>query len=292
MATRHGGWFELESGTQAIFIQADGAGDQREVKELRAELRQAQELGEAYARELAGMLVEGELRTEPPMQAAPREGTPRFEVLKSAAAAFERTLKGLAEGLRSDAQGTAKSTDAVELQQAMTRRANALTEAAAELSQIAECPIDEAKSGLDLAELARGVLSEFETRAARVGVELESRVPAQLGVRAAHRLLRLELRLLLSHAIAATPRGGVVRLSAIPSELGVIVAVEDGGPPIPEASRASVLRHSADPTSFGRPGGIALLAAHAAAAALGAELELREGARGSTEAWVTLPSVS
>jgi C4-dicarboxylate-specific signal transduction histidine kinase len=152
--------------------------------------------------------------------------------------------------------------------------------------------LDEATSGLDLAELAREVISENEARAARHGVILEPRLPKQLGVRAARSLLRLELQLLLSHAISASPRGGVIRISAIASDLGVIVAVEDGGPLIPEASRAAVLRHSVDPTSFGRPGGIALLAAHAAAAALGAELELREGARGATETWVTLQSVS
>src|SRR5688572_15635713 len=54
MATRHGGWVELEGGTQAIFLPADGASDQREVVELRKELEQAQQLGETYAREQIG----------------------------------------------------------------------------------------------------------------------------------------------------------------------------------------------------------------------------------------------
>ena len=45
MATRYGGWTELEGGTQAIFLPADGASDQREVVELRKELVQAQQLG-------------------------------------------------------------------------------------------------------------------------------------------------------------------------------------------------------------------------------------------------------
>src|SRR5262245_44593110 len=35
MATRHGGHFELDGGTQTIRLQADGASDQREVFELR-----------------------------------------------------------------------------------------------------------------------------------------------------------------------------------------------------------------------------------------------------------------
>ena len=45
MATRYGGWVELEGGTQSIFLPADGASDQREVVELRKELEQAQQLG-------------------------------------------------------------------------------------------------------------------------------------------------------------------------------------------------------------------------------------------------------
>jgi hypothetical protein len=57
MATRHGGRLELDAGTQSIVLPADGASDRREVSELRKELEQAQQLGEAYARELAAVLA-------------------------------------------------------------------------------------------------------------------------------------------------------------------------------------------------------------------------------------------
>jgi len=57
---------------------------------------------------------------------------------------------------------------------------------------------------------------------------------------------------------------------------------------VPEASRWAVIRHLEDPTSFGRPTGIALVLADAAATAVGATLELRESTSGHTETWVTL----
>jgi hypothetical protein len=55
MALRHGGRLELEGGTQTIVLPADGSGE--EVNELRKELEQAQQLGEAYARELAAVFA-------------------------------------------------------------------------------------------------------------------------------------------------------------------------------------------------------------------------------------------
>ena len=114
-------------------------------------------------------------------------------------------------------------------------------------------------------------------------------MPEELKVKSAAATLELLLKLLLAHAIAATPKGGVVRLSVYATELGAAIAIEDGGPPVPEALRLPLLRYATDPASVGRPTGFALLAANAAATALRSELSLREGAHGATEAWLTLP---
>jgi two-component system, OmpR family, sensor kinase len=131
MATRHGGWVELEGGTQAIFLPADGASDQREVVELRKELEQAQQLGETYARELASVLAAGDIRTEPPPAVAPRQGSQRFEVLQCAALGLQRTLKGLVEGLRADASIAANELgESSVLAQNLQKRAAASTEIA------------------------------------------------------------------------------------------------------------------------------------------------------------------
>ena len=96
-------------------------------------------------------------------------------------------------------------------------------------------------------------------------------------------------RNLLSQAIAATPRGGEVRATAMATELGPALSVIDGGPALPEASRQDILRHRTDPTSFGRPAGIALVVADATAATLDATLEVREDDAGRAELWIVLP---
>jgi hypothetical protein len=72
------------------------------------------------------------------------------------------------------------------------------------------------------------------------------------------------------------------------TELGVSLAVRDGGPAVPEASRWDVIRHHVDPTRFGRPTGVNLVLADAATTALLAELELKESPDGHSETWVHL----
>jgi signal transduction histidine kinase len=114
-----------------------------------------------------------------------------------------------------------------------------LNELTSELAAIAECPIDEPASGIDLVHHCRKVAEMLEPRAKRQGVEFELALPDQLGVRSSKTLLDLLIRWLLLHAIAATPKGGVVRLSVSAGDLGAILAVEDGGPPVPEAARAA-----------------------------------------------------
>jgi hypothetical protein len=73
------------------------------------------------------------------------------------------------------------------------------------------------------------------------------------------------------------------------TELGPALAVSDGGPAIPEASRQDILRHRIDPTALGRPAGIALVVADAAATTLDATLEVREDGGGRVELWIVLP---
>lgn len=291
MATRHGGSFELDGGTQSILLQADGASDQREVHELRKELEQAQQLGEAYARELAAVLGAGDVRSEPPPSLATSgDGESRLTLLRGVFSAFERVCRGTAEAARADATAAGKLEGGAELAQSLTRRAQALSELAGDLAAYAELSPEPSNSSLDLVELCRNSEQALEGRASRRGVHLELSLPQQARVSAPKGHLELLLKELLSHAIAATPRGGSVRLSAYGTEVGTVVAVEDGGPPIPETARVGMLRHALDPTSLGRPAGFALLAAHVVAGALGSELELREGAHGATEAWFRLVS--
>jgi signal transduction histidine kinase len=290
MATRHGGWIELEGGTQAIFLPADGASDQREVVELRKELEQAQQLGEAYARELATVLAAGEIRTEPPPPMAPRGGSQRFETLHAAALGMSRTLKGLVEGLRSDASlATKELGESSPLAQNLQRRAAAAAEVALELSLLTDCPFDEAKSDVALSELVRSAAAEAEPRAARHGVSIEVKAPKDLRLSSRPKTLQALVRALLIQAIAATPRDGEIVLCAYTVETGVLLTAQDGGPSVTEAHRDNVVRNRTDPSAFGRPSGIALLIAEAAAESLGGRLELRDGPDGQAELWTLLP---
>jgi two-component system OmpR family sensor kinase len=259
MALRHGGSIELEGGTQSILLQADGAIEQREVTELRKELAEAQELGEAYARELAAVLVSGDIRTESPP--APGRAPGRFEGVRSTCAAVRRALRGVP----------------------------AAQELVAELAAVAETPSDEAPSEVDLGALLTTIARDVDARAARAGVEFVVQTVGPVAVRKPKSLVELMLRSLVSQAIAATPRGGQIRATALATELGPALSLTDGGPAVPEASRQDILRHRIDPTSLGRPAGIALVVADAAAAALDATLEVREDGAGRAELWIVLP---
>jgi signal transduction histidine kinase len=92
----------------------------------------------------------------------------------------------------------------------------------------------------------------------------------------------------IDQAIRATPRGERVLVRAGGPKQAPIVSVEDGGPVVPIARRADLLRRRVDPASLGRPSGLSLLVADAAAHALGAELTLGESAAGRAETSVEL----
>jgi signal transduction histidine kinase len=289
MATRHGGSVELEGGTQSIFLPADGASDQREVVELRKELEQAQQLGEAYARELATVLTAGDIRTEPPPAIAPRGGSQRFEVLQGAAHALQRSLKSMLEGLRADATMAASALgETSPLVQSLQKRASAAAEMSFDLALAADCPFDEPKSRVSVAELVKTAVSDAESRAARHGITVVVKGPSPLPLSTRPKTFLALLRALLHHAISATPRDGEVVISAYAVDSGVLISVQDGGPSVTEAHRADVLRNRTDPSAFGRPSGVALLIAEAAAESLGGALELRDGPDGEAEVWTLL----
>lgn len=289
MATRHGGWVELEGATESIFLPADGASDQREVAELRKELQQAQELGETYARELATVLASGDIKTEPPPPVVPRTGSQRFETIQCVALGLARAQKSQLEGLRADAALAAQELgEASPLSQSLTKRAVVLAESLADLSLAADCPFDEDRTQVSISELVSTAASDAEPRAQRHGVTVTAKGPSALRATTRPRLVSTLIRAMLNHAISATPRGGQVVLSAYAVETGILLSAQDGGPSVTEAHRTEVLRNRTDPTAFGRPSGVALLIAEAVAESLGSTLELRDGPDGQTEVWALL----
>jgi two-component system, OmpR family, sensor kinase len=262
MALRHGGSVELGGQAHSILLQADGAIEQREVTELRKELEQAQQLGEAYARELASVLAAGDVRTEIP---PPSRGDPEhFNGMRALAAAIQRALRGLHDNPA------------------------AVLEVLGELAALGECSLEAERSTVDLGATLRSVGASLEPHANRAEVAIVYDAGRNILLKTARQTLELLMRSLLLHAIAATPRGGRIRAAVHRTELGTVLSVCDQGPMVPEASRWDVIRHHIDPTRVGRPAGVALVIADATATALSAALELRESPDGHTETWVTL----
>jgi two-component system OmpR family sensor kinase len=289
MATRYGGYVELEGGTQAIFLPADGASDQREVVELRKELEQAQQLGEAYARELAAVVTAGDLRSEIPPTAPPETGVDRLELLQNTASALQRVLRHWLDGLRADTQELVKQLgEQAPLAQSFSRRMTVGAELLGDLGLLTECDLAEPVRRVDVSELARDAMQSVESRAARHGVSISARLPERAPFETRPSELRVLLRALLHHAVAATPRTGQVQLSLVPTEMGMLISVEDGGPVVPEASRTDVIQHRTDPASFGRPAGVSLLVADVIGGVLGSGAGMREGTEGRAEIWVVL----
>lgn len=276
MATRQGGRLELEGGTQTIVLPAEGAGE--EVLELRKELEQAQQLGEAYARELAAVFAAQGTPEAPPVQASDLS-TQRFEILKALSGMLLHPMRRWLEETRTDlALASAALGDQAELSQRLSRRVTGSHEVLNELRRVAECPMDEPARRVDLAALARDAMAGAEARAARHGVRLSLDAPASLALVSHPAVLTLLLRALLDHAILATPRDGAAVLRLRPDSGKIEVLTEDGGPPVPEAVRSDLLRYRVNPLSFGRPADLSLLIAGAAASYLGSGLALGESA--------------
>jgi two-component system, OmpR family, sensor kinase len=277
MATRYGGRLELEGGMQSLLLPADGASDQREVVELRKELEQAQQLGEAYARELAAVFATGDLPSDRGEEPAADVAAARFDLLISTCSAVLRLTGGWFEGLRADLTNAGQQLgNPVSLAQPVLQRLSSGLEMLGELRRVAECPRQEAPRRVNVADLAREVATGAEARAARHTVKLAVEIPRSAEATTRPSALTLMLRALLDQAIAATPRDGQVTLELETVEGGFELRVSDGGPAIVDSARADLLAHRLDPTSVGRPAGPALLVASTAATYLGAPLSFGE----------------
>ena len=150
----------------------------------------------------------------------------------------------------------------------------------AELTRVADCPLDEPIRTTDAAKLLREVAGAVEARAARLGVGVELKAPAKLEASLSTATFTLLVRSLLDHAITATRRDDHVLVELSGEGGSLELRVEDGGPLVPAPVRSDVLRYRTDPSSVGRPTGLALLVADTAAGFLGGTLRLVESASG------------
>ncbi len=289
MAVQHGGRLEFKGGRQSVFLPADGATDQREVVELRKELEQAQQLGEAYARELAGFFASGLDSAESPAEQEAPGSSERFETILGIAAGLDGTLKDWLEQLREDASLAAREIgDRSELTQRLMRRQTFMQDHVRELSAIARCPADEPRAKLDAVAVTHEAIDGFEARCARGQIRVVLEAPESCMITTYPEAFKLLMRSLLNHAITATPQGKSVEIEILPHPDELWIHVTDAGPNVPQKARRDVLNHALAPARLGRPGGISLLVAHAAAGRLGGTLALSEAANARTQAQLRL----
>jgi two-component system OmpR family sensor kinase len=272
MATRMGGLLDLEGGTMALLLPADASVDQSEVADLRKELVQAQQLGEAYARELATAFAAGQM-PEPDVQADRADvSVRRFALLVALSGAVQRTLSTVFRALEDEVERLSPN----EARAAVALHVSSGHVLLGELGRVASCPTSEPPQAVDLAKGLRDAVADAEARASRNGVRLVLEAPRELSITTRPRALALLMRTLLDHAISASPRGTKVDISATSDGSGARIMVSDGGPVVPAAARTDLLEHHVDPASLGRPPGPTLLIAQVVTAYLGGTLKLGE----------------
>jgi two-component system sensor histidine kinase QseC len=277
MTTRMGGQLELEGGTMALVLPADASNDQSEVADLRKELEQAQQLGEAYARELATVFAAGQPHEVEAVEDHADVAVRRFELLVGFALAVHRPLVTVFHGLEEQAEHMDQSAATASI----AGHISAGYAVVAELGRIAACPPSELDERVDVARALREAVSESQARAARHDVALSLEAPSEGLCASRPRALALLFRSLIDHAIAATPRGGSVSIALVPDGPGFTLEVRDGGPAVPVGARADLLEHRVDPSALGRPPGLALLVAHTVSGYLGSAIRLGESRQGA-----------
>jgi hypothetical protein len=289
MAMRYGGRLELEGGNLAVLLRAEGA-SAREIEELRRELAAAQQQGEAYARELAAVFaVHGSDLPPPPAAAAAPSSSSQLATMAAFAGALVAALRPVLASIGKEiAPARGRGGDAGALAEQVAAALAPGSDLVAELARLAECPPDELPHGADLADLVRHAANDLAGRAARAGANIELHLE-EAETRVAATAATLLARVLLAHAISATPRGGTVSVELRAAGGRAELTIDDGGPSVPTSVRPALLAQRTDPATFGRPPGYAMLEAAALAAHLHADLAVDESPDGGTRVRVRFP---
>jgi two-component system sensor histidine kinase QseC len=154
---------------------------------------------------------------------------------------------------------------------------------------VSQCPIKEDPRPVDLTSSLREAIIDTSRLAARQGAQVQLEESPAIVQITRPQVFTLLTRTLLEHAILATPKGGNVWISFARKDHAIVLRVEDSGTFVPPISRADLFELRVDPSSLGRPVGIQLVAAQAAATYLGGSLELSEGNSGGMAFECELP---
>jgi hypothetical protein len=95
----------------------------------------------------------------------------------------------------------------------------------------------------------------------------------------------------VSHALAATPRGKAVAVTAQMGDLqtGPRIIVDDGGASLPVAARRAFLALELEPGTYGRPTSLGLYLCQVLATCQGASFALDDSPLGGLRVTVTFP---
>ena len=319
MAVRYGGRYELEGGCEVLALPAEGVEAREDLEKLRKELDEARKQGEAYARELAAVWAATDepsvaQSSHPPAMA---QRTQRHDALARFAGAIAAALRSSLSPVGRDlsevravfvAQSRKSSHDLDSVSQAsigarfetIRRDLLAVHELVADLAAVGESSPNEPPGEMDLTDILQTEVRSLAARAAQGGVEVRLSVAPETRsiIRASPRAASVLVRELLTHAIAATPRGSAVfvRLAApeVGTGLGARLTVDDGGTTLPAAARRALLGLEVEPGTFGRSSFVGVFVAAEIASGQGALLEIgdapaRDGGGGGVRVTVTFP---
>lgn len=256
MAVKHGGRLELHGRRQLVLLPAE-ASSQEEVDQLKRELQQAQLLGEAYAKELATALA---------VDSPAPESSPQSTAITGH---WSDPVRALASALLPAIQAavrTAPSSPAME----------ALDVWARQLSLVAEDDDSTTRLGNVLMVVSQ-VLTTAAGSASKRNVTLRDvtrRTDSLALITAPTTSLQPVLTLLMDHAIAASPAGGLVTIAVRAEQNALVFEVTDEGAFVPAAKAPGLIYGSIDPRSLGRPAGASLLMAAMLAERVGAKVQI------------------
>jgi signal transduction histidine kinase len=298
MAIRYGGRHDLEGGMEVLSLPADGASDEKESDLLRKELDEARRQGEAYARELAQVFVQGEEAPSP--SAFPPSISPtveRVSTLARFAGGVAAELRGLVAQAGRDVQhlrahGAAgpvrglvdEAEDPIE---SIKRRLRHVHEFVTKLSLLGEVDPTETLAELDLVELVRSAARSLGPQIEERGIEVkivtlpearDTQIRVRMSPRAAVRIVHE----LLAQAVDATPRGRAVAvtIAATSTDAGPRLTIDDAGASLPASARRAYVALELEPGTFGRPSSLPLFICSELVAWQGAMLELGDAPEG------------
>lgn len=283
MALRYGGRHELEGGNEVLTFAAEGAQSEREA--LRKELDEARKQGEVYARELAAVFDRGEQATTSTAPPPVEPSVDRFAAVTKLSAGISSELSATLGPIVRELAALRKESVTDAALDTLRRRATHASSVVASLKSFGDLHHDELPTEVDLVEAARAAARECAPIADRDGVAVNVRVQpegARVYVRRGSKIIHLLARELVSHAIAASPRGSAIEVQVFAPDAsragatGARLVVDDAGSPLPASGRRAFLALETHAGAYGRPSGLPIFMAAELAVCQGAMLELSD----------------